>query len=165
VRGDGLICHPDEVVMHHRLFGFASVMLLSFASGLGCDAAPNEEISEETGVTEEAVYSPYPGCYCDPSNPPPDMTCFWVCLQQPTTEVEFFEHLSYSGASLSASSSNSFVGWDWNDRITSVHVPYGRTVVLYEHWNYEGASVALNHSEPDLRNIGWNDRASSFKIY
>jgi hypothetical protein len=59
---------------------------------------------------------------------------------------------------------------DWNDRISSVKVPPGKTLVLYEHASFGGASVAIDGDRPDLRQIAgpggtWNDQVSSFRIY
>ena len=37
-------------------------------------------------------------------------------------------------------------------------------IILYEHRNYNGASLVLTESAPDLRAYGWNDRASSVRV-
>ena len=65
----------------------------------------------------------------------------------------------------------SFVGWDWNDRISSLGIPAGKTVVLYEHSDFGGESITLTSSVSDLRDVGglgygwWNNQVSSIRIY
>ncbi|MBI9069467.1 MAG: hypothetical protein JEZ09_19375, partial [Salinivirgaceae bacterium] len=53
----------------------------------------------------------------------------------------------------------------WNDYISSIRVPAGLTVVVYEHEKYQGASMTLTSdwsvsggSDP------WNDRISSIRV-
>lgn len=86
-------------------------------------------------------------------------------------QVEFFEHVGFGGGVLRTSRDEAFVGWDWNDRISSVRVPAGRTVVLYEHADYGGASLTLSGDSGDLREHAgpgldgtWNDVASSVQV-
>lgn len=64
-----------------------------------------------------------------------------------------------------------WLGWDWNDRMTSVFVPAGRRVTLYEHGNFDGASLVLTSSVGDLRDRPgpgadgtWNDVVSSVRV-
>lgn len=60
--------------------------------------------------------------------------------------------------------------WDqngsYNDRVTSLCVPKGKTLTLYEHINYEGTSLAIRGPTfiQTLNDRGWNDRISSLKI-
>nr|AYM54441.1 ricin B lectin [Phaselicystis flava] len=49
-----------------------------------------------------------------------------------------------------------------NDRIRSVKVPPGWTVVLYEHKDFEGATKTLTSSVYDLKD--WKDKASSLVV-
>jgi Peptidase inhibitor family I36 len=83
----------------------------------------------------------------------------------------FYEHLDYDGESFASGTPMSFVGWEWNDRITSIYVPNGYTVTLYEHIDYGGAHLQLTESTADLRAfVGpgadgtWNDAASSILV-
>jgi hypothetical protein len=80
------------------------------------------------------------------------------------------DDIYYGGACFEASSDSSFVGWDWNDRISSISVPAGWTVTIYEHDNFNGAALVLEGDNPDLRWFGgpggdgtWNDSMSSFR--
>jgi hypothetical protein len=83
----------------------------------------------------------------------------------------FFGDINYAGASFQLSSDSSFVGWDWNDTISSVRVPPGQVVTLYQDADFGGASLTLTADTPDLRAFPgpgadgtWNDAASSIRI-
>jgi hypothetical protein len=83
----------------------------------------------------------------------------------------FYEHISFNGASFTANADMPFVGQEWNDRISSVRVPPGKTVVLYEHRDYGGQSLTLTGDAPDLRQFPgpgrdrtWNDAVSSIRL-
>ena len=52
-----------------------------------------------------------------------------------------------------------------NDSISSVRVPSGLRLVLFEHSNFEGASVAITDDAACLTDRGWNDRASSVRVH
>ena len=84
----------------------------------------------------------------------------------------FYEHIAFNGASFSATADLPFVGWEWNDRISSVRVPLGKVVVLYEHRDYGGQMLKLTSDSPDLRQFAgpgrdrtWNDAASSIRLF
>ena len=83
-----------------------------------------------------------------------------------------YADVGYSGASTEICGDVSFVGWDWNDTISSVRVPEGFVLVLYEHENYGGAVFTIYADDPDLREYTgpggdgtWNDAASSLRFY
>ena len=83
-----------------------------------------------------------------------------------------YSDIEFAGEAFGAGHDLSFVGSDWNDRISSVHVPAGRTVVLYEHADYGGDSVTLSGDEVDLRRFPgpspdgtWNDAVSSIRVF
>jgi hypothetical protein len=52
-----------------------------------------------------------------------------------------------------------------NDSISSVRVPAGLTVVLYEHAGFQGRTVTLTSDNSCLVYNGFNDAASSIKIF
>jgi hypothetical protein len=90
----------------------------------------------------------------------------------PIIEAAFYSDIEFAGETLRAGNDLSFVGSGWNDRISSVHVPVGRTVVLYEHIAYGGASLTLSRDEVDLRLLPgpspsgtWNDAVSSVRVF
>jgi hypothetical protein len=93
----------------------------------------------------------------------------WSCASAPAPApsgpVVFYEHLDFSGEAVELAGEVPFVGWNWNDRITSIRIPAGKTVVLYEHDWFRGASVTLTGDQPDLRTLGFNDSASSIRVY
>jgi pimeloyl-ACP methyl ester carboxylesterase len=87
-------------------------------------------------------------------------------------QARFYEHVEFDGESFAAASNAAFVGWEWNDRLSSVHVPAGQTVVLYEHAEFGGESLTLTADEPDLRRHPgpgadgtWNDVVSAVQVY
>jgi hypothetical protein len=49
----------------------------------------------------------------------------------------------------------------WNDRVSSVLVRRGCTLVAYEDSNRRGRSIELNRGVRSLDRGGWNDRISS----
>lgn len=57
-----------------------------------------------------------------------------------------------------------------NDKISSVYVPYGKKVTLYQDINYGGKSITLGVGVYNLTNykmsgsVTWNDQTSSYKI-
>ena len=65
--------------------------------------------------------------------------------------VAFFEHVDFVGGSFDTTNDLSFVGWDWNDQVSSIAVPAGVTVTLYEHADFGGQSLMLTGDNPDLR--------------
>lgn len=82
-----------------------------------------------------------------------------------------FEDVDFVGASFGTSGDTSFVGWDWNDRISSVSIPPGMSVTLYEHADYGGQSITLTGDNTDLRWFSgpggdgtWNDTVSSVRV-
>lgn len=59
----------------------------------------------------------------------------------------------------------------WNDRISSLELVDNVYIKIYEHANYQGASVTVRRDIIDLAEFGkgiggsWNDKISSIKIY
>ncbi|MBK8951879.1 MAG: hypothetical protein IPM85_05775 [Chitinophagaceae bacterium] len=49
--------------------------------------------------------------------------------------------------------------------LSSLHVPPGFRVVLYEHENFGGKSITITESRSGFSYSSWNDRASSIKVY
>lgn len=88
------------------------------------------------------------------------------------SDPSFYLHVDFTGSSLSAGSNMAYVGSAWNDRVSSVHVPAGRTVVLFQHADFGGESLTLTADESDLRRHPgpgpdgtWNDVASSIQVF
>lgn len=57
-------------------------------------------------------------------------------------------------------------GYDfWNDRISSVYVPEGYRVILYEHSYFRGRRLVLeSHWSAPRGETWWNDRISSIRV-
>lgn len=83
--------------------------------------------------------------------------------------VTFYADINYQGKSWTFDGDQTFVG-DGNDQFSSVRVPQGVTVELYEHSDFGGAKLVLTSDSPDLRAFikpdgsNWNDAASSVKF-
>jgi hypothetical protein len=81
--------------------------------------------------------------------------------------VIVFEHANFGGKAQSLAVgaydevSKLLIG---NDTISSLKVPPGLVVRLYEHWHFEGQFIDV---KGDLMYVGdaWNDRASSIIVY
>lgn len=80
------------------------------------------------------------------------------------TGICFYEHINYQGQSYCTSASTAWIGAQWNDRISSVRVPAGYKVELFQHANYGGRVLALTGDTANLVGLGFNDLASSLKI-
>jgi hypothetical protein len=105
-------------------------------------------------------------CYWDPNDSGPNQ-----CDPNQPSGAVLFDKILYDGASMSVGGDLSFVGWDWNDRVSSVRVPAGATITLYEHSDFGGAYLTLTSDAPDLRNFAgpgpggtWNDAVSSIRF-
>lgn len=85
----------------------------------------------------------------------------------PPLKATFYYHCWYDGPSSQLGRGN----YDMNqmglpnDSISSVRVPAGLTVVLYEHAGFQGRSVTLTSDAVCLVNNGFNDQTSSIRIY
>ena len=85
---------------------------------------------------------------------------------QVTGAVTFYADINYSGSSFSyTAGSYSNIGSTWNDRASSVRVPAGTVVAVYEHGAFGGRCETFRASDGDLRNnaIG-NDTITSLKV-
>jgi hypothetical protein len=79
-----------------------------------------------------------------------------------------FEHGNFRGRSLEMSADDSVnfrSGQFWNDRVSSVFVRRGCTLVAYEDGRRRGRSIEINRRIRDLQGGGWNDRISSAECY
>jgi len=92
---------------------------------------------------------------------------FAMISSSPTDEkVKVYEECNYTGK-FSALSVGKYdiqkIGLN-NDSISSIRIPPGLTVTLYEHAGFKGQSVVLTADNPCLTDLGWNDRTSSLVI-
>lgn len=82
--------------------------------------------------------------------------------------VRFFDQPSGKGKSFVAVHSMPKLASRWNDKIRSVWVGEGITLIIYEHADYKGESVELSGSGSgtlfNLSKFGFDNTMSSFKI-
>lgn len=83
--------------------------------------------------------------------------------------VVFYVDANYKGASVSfgpGSYNIGQLGALGNDRLSSIRIPDGFTVTLYEHGNFKGRTVTCTEDVPFLKNSPYkfNDITSSIKI-
>jgi glucosylceramidase len=78
--------------------------------------------------------------------------------------VCFFELEQYQGAAFCSDTSSPLLGRIWNDRISSVRVPAGASVKLYENANYGGRMVQITADSPSLAQLSFDDQTSSYQI-
>lgn len=83
----------------------------------------------------------------------------------------FYDDIEYGGASFISGSDMAFAGEAWDDRISSISVPPGMTVTIYEHANFGGQSLVVTEEMADLRLVAlpgsegtWNDALSSIRV-
>lgn len=53
---------------------------------------------------------------------------------------------------------------NWNDKISSLRIPPGFKVILFEHDNFQGARLLLTDDVTCLVNFNFNDKASSYIV-
>ncbi len=82
------------------------------------------------------------------------------------TSVTVYEHNNYQGRSLNiglgVTSYDHLSGQNFNDIISSVKVPQGLNVMLYEHAGQQGAIKTLTSDTPSLDDF--NDKTSSILV-
>ena len=78
-----------------------------------------------------------------------------------------YEHAEYGGDSQCFDSNDGVRDLNrirWNDRISSIRV-FGRSrISVYEHNDFNGQSIVVDHDITDLNRMGWNDRISSLRM-
>lgn len=79
-----------------------------------------------------------------------------------------YEHSNYGGKSVTLAGCYSHFGGlctvSWENKISSVSVPEGWSVELYDETGYGGNHYSTSNSVEDLSNIGWNDRVKSIRV-
>ncbi|ANH68640.1 peptidase inhibitor family I36 protein [Mitsuaria sp. 7] len=79
-------------------------------------------------------------------------------------QVCFYEHANYAGAGLCRSTTTSWIGPTWNDRVSSIRVPAGFKVELFADINFGGRSVTLTADNANLTSVSMNDAVSSMRV-
>jgi len=97
------------------------------------------------------------------------MTENWIqSFSWPMTQarVTVFADCPFAGQSISVAIGNYNMNQMGvpNDSISSLRVPSGLQIILYEHSDFGGASVTVTSDAACLNDRGWNDRTSSYKV-
>jgi hypothetical protein len=85
-------------------------------------------------------------------------------LAAAAADVCFYEHYNYQGLSHCTSATNGDVSATVNDRISSVRVPAGARITLYQHPGFAGKTLQLDANTPNLNNLGFNNLTSSYRV-
>jgi hypothetical protein len=89
--------------------------------------------------------------------------------------VTFYEHADFRGASFTLEAGedapnltrmNFFHGPNANDRISSIRIEGGATVLVFRDARFRGGMLRLTHDVHNLSEIerGWNDAISSIRV-
>lgn len=83
-----------------------------------------------------------------------------------TDTVTFYANPDYSGAEQQFSGiGNANFDTNLNDQVSSIDMPSGWSVELFEHPNLGGGSICLTGNSSNLNNQSYDDRASSFIVF
>ena len=80
--------------------------------------------------------------------------------------VQFFKHAHFQGPTVSYTPGDLVqLPHDWNDQISSIILPPGYILIVYEHANFGGAAKVIlsNWTVPGSLDY-WNDRITSFRM-
>lgn len=100
-----------------------------------------------------------------PNTPSPAPVPTPVILTPLNRTVFCYEDCDYNGAKYEFNVGEyPFVGQDVNDKISSIQVPSGLEVELYEHGNFGGRSLIIRENERCLVDKNFNDLTSSLKV-
>ncbi len=122
------------------------------------------ELKEREVATQQVIVNSYTS-----------LRDYWKTeLERVELQVTLYEHPDFQGTSLTRSVGTHVIGnisgnWNWNDRVSSVRVPPGLKVTLYEHGiNDSGRTKVLT---ADINNLyssnesqNFNDLTSSIKV-
>jgi hypothetical protein len=78
--------------------------------------------------------------------------------------VCFYADINYQGESFCATGDSSWVGTQWNDRISSVKVSSGYEFTLFNDINFGGSGLSCACDVPSLVQYNFNDMTSSFRV-
>jgi len=90
----------------------------------------------------------------------------WGRPEIPRSGVCFYEHPNFGGRSFCAAIGDSrrMVPEGMNDRISSLRVFGDAEVTVFKDRDFRGGSQRFGRDRNDLREVGWNDRISSFRV-
>jgi len=83
---------------------------------------------------------------------------------QPQCCITAYEDINYAGQSKQFCGAVTYLGNDWNDRISSIKIQSGCVVEIYDNRDYQGEEKILGSDFPSLGGtLNMNDRISSLK--
>ena len=90
----------------------------------------------------------------------------WGRPATPKSGACFYEDVRYGGRYFCTSigDATAEVPQGTNDRISSVRIFGNAQVVMFRDVNFRGESNVITSSVTDLRQMGWNDRISSYRV-
>lgn len=77
-------------------------------------------------------------------------------------KVCYYSKKNFRGERFCSNNSFRYLGWYWNNRISSVSIPAGHEVTLFSFWEFYGKSITLRNSAPHLGKF--NNVTSSIKV-
>jgi hypothetical protein len=83
---------------------------------------------------------------------------------QENNKIKGFVHGDLLGEGLTMSQNTDYVGGTWNDKISSVIVPPGKWIQMFDNANYTGASRVFGPGTHNYVGNEINDRMSSYKV-
>lgn len=90
----------------------------------------------------------------------------WGRPEVPRSGACFYEHPNFGGRYFCASIGDSIrmVPEGMNDKISSIRVLGDAQVAVFKDRDFRGSSQRFGRDKNDLREVGWNDRISSFRV-
>jgi hypothetical protein len=90
----------------------------------------------------------------------------WGRPRAPRTGACFYEHINFGGRYFCARAGEMTdrVAPGMNDQISSIRVFGGAEVTVFREPGFGGQSRSFSSDTSDLRDVGWNDRISSFRV-
>lgn len=90
---------------------------------------------------------------------------FYIRVKQPEqTKACFYARKNFRGRRFCTDDDQSWFGWFWDDRISSVSVPAGKKVTIFRRSFFRGGSVELTSSVANLGSVNFNNATSSLTI-
>ena len=90
----------------------------------------------------------------------------WGRPEMPRSGACFYEHPNFGGRYFCAEvgAATRMVPEGMNDKVSSIRVFGDAEVTVFKDRDFRGDSKRFRRDRPDLREVGWNDRISSYRI-
>lgn len=120
------------------------------------------------GVTSNAFAQGGEGPHREPKPSPPKNLSKYYEYDSSYSSPYAFEHDGLQGARLSLRSDRANLkDLSWNDKISSFSIPEGWEITFYKDVGYKGDTFTKTGPVTyyKLKPFGWNDEASSIRVY